>query len=274
LGYSGVTELVDIAKTYTYERDGEIVKWQPKNYEEDYKGVLTLREALVHSRNLATINLVSDIGLPQVVKELKKFGISDIPENLSLSLGTLSMSPLDLAKFYTSFSNEGVQVEPNLIRYIEKGTAVVYEKKEQMRTITQKSQAYIMTSILKDVVERGTGRQARVDGIEIAGKTGTTNNNVDAWFAGYSPTVQTVVWFGNDDNTPMHRIETGGRIAGPAFSLFYQEMLKLYPQMQRKFEVPEGVIEVDINGKKEFFSEISKPPRSDAGTSAEEKLLF
>jgi penicillin-binding protein 1A len=131
-----------------------------------------------------------------------------------------------------------------------------------------------MTSILKDVVERGTGRQARVDGIEIAGKTGTTNSNVDAWFAGYSPTVQTVVWFGNDDNTPMHRIETGGRIAGPAFSLFYQAMLKLYPQMQRKFEVPDGVIEVDINGKKEFFTETSKPPRSDAGASAEEKLLF
>jgi len=274
LGYSGVTELVDIAKTYTYEKDGEIVKWQPKNYEDDYKGVLTLREALVHSRNLATINLVSDIGLPQVIKELKKFGITNIPENLSLSLGTISLSPLELAKFYTSFSNEGVQVEPNLIRYIEKGNSKIYEKKEQTRFITKKTQSYIMTSILKDVVERGTGRQAKVEGIEIAGKTGTTNNNIDAWFAGYSPTIQTVVWFGNDDNTPMHRIETGGRIAGPAFSMFYQEILKLYPQIQRKFEVPDGIIEVDVNGKKEFFSETSKPPRTEAGASAEEKLLF
>jgi penicillin-binding protein 1A len=274
LGYSGVTELVDIAKTYTYERDGELITWQPKNYEDDYQGILTLREALVHSRNLATINLVSDIGLGQVVKELKKFGISNIPENLSLALGTISLSPLDLAKFYTSFSNEGVQVEPNLIRYIDKKEKRVYEKKESSKFITQKTQAYIMTSILKDVVERGTGKQARVDGIEIAGKTGTTNINVDAWFAGYSPTVQSVVWFGNDDNTPMHRIETGGRIAGPAFAMYYKRLIELYPQIQRKFDVPEGIIEVDVNGKKECFSEISKPPRAEAGANAGEKLLF
>ena len=274
MGYSGVTELVDIAKTYTYERDGEVITWQPKNYEEDYEGVLTLREALIHSRNLATINLVSDIGLGQVVKELKKFGMSNIPENLSLALGTISLSPLDLAKFYTSFSNEGVQVEPNLIRYIDKKEKRVYEKKERSKFITQKTQAYIMTSILKDVVERGTGKQARVEGIEIAGKTGTTNSNVDAWFAGYSPTVQSVVWFGNDDNTPMHRIETGGRIAGPAFAMYYKRLIELYPQIQRKFDVPDGIIAVDINGKKEYFSEISKPPRAESKANAEEKLLF
>jgi penicillin-binding protein 1A len=274
LGYSGVTELVDVAKTYTYTKDGEEVNWQPQNYEEDYEGIMTLREALVHSRNLATIGLVSDIGLPQVVRELKKFGMSNIPENLSLSLGTISLSPLDLAKFYTSFSNEGVQIEPNLVKYIEQREKIVYEKQEKSKFITQKTQAYIMTSILKDVVDRGTGKQARVDGIEIAGKTGTTNNNVDAWFAGYSPTIETIVWFGNDDNTPMHRVETGGRIAGPAFSMYYQQVLKLYPQIQRKFEVPDGIIEININGKKECFSEISKPPRTDTGTSAEEKLLF
>lgn len=200
--------------------------------------------------------------------------MSNIPENLSLSLGTISLSPLDLAKFYTSFSNEGVQIEPNLVKYIEKREKIVYEKQEKSKFITQKTQAYIMTSILKDVVERGTGKQARVDGIEIAGKTGTTNNNVDAWFAGYSPTIETVVWFGNDDNTPMHRVETGGRIAGPAFSMYYQQVLKLYPQIQRKFEVPDGIIEININGKKECFSEISKPPRSESKTDAQEKLLF
>jgi penicillin-binding protein 1A len=181
---------------------------------------------------------------------------------------------LDLAKFYTSFSNEGVQVEPNLIRYIDKKEKRVYEKKERSKFITQKTQAYIMTSILKDVVERGTGKQARVEGIEIAGKTGTTNSNVDAWFAGYSPTVQSVVWFGNDDNTPMHRIETGGRIAGPAFAMYYKRLIELYPQIQRKFDVPDGIIAVDINGKKEYFSEISKPPRAESKANAEEKLLF
>ncbi|MDQ1244126.1 MAG: penicillin-binding protein [Campylobacterota bacterium] len=274
LGYSGVTELVDISRTYTYEKDGEEQKWQPKNYEKNYKGILSLREALVHSRNLATINLVNDIGLSQLQKELKKFGIANLPPDLSIALGSITLSPLQLAKYYTSFANSGVQVEPQLIRYIEKGNNTIYEKKEQSRFITEPTQAYIMTTILKDVVERGTGRSARVNGIDIAGKTGTTNNNMDGWFAGYSPTVETIVWFGNDDNSPMHRVETGGRIAGPAFAMYYESLLKLYPQIQRKFEKPEGIIEVDMGGEKEYFSNISKPPRADTEVKAEDTLLF
>lgn len=131
-----------------------------------------------------------------------------------------------------------------------------------------------MTTILRDVVKRGTGRRARAKGIELAGKTGTTNKNVDGWFAGYSPTVETIVWFGNDDNTPMHKRETGGKIAGPAFSMYYENLLKLYPQIQRKFEAPEGIIEVDMNGKKEYFSDTSKPPRVDVEANADDELLF
>ena len=87
-----------------------------------------------------------------------------------------------------------------------------------------------MTTVLRDVVSRGTGRRAKAWGIELAGKTGTTNNNIDGWFAGYSPTVETIVWFGNDDNSPMHRWETGGKISGPAFKYFYDHLIKLYPR--------------------------------------------
>ncbi len=274
LGYSGATELIDIARTYTYEKNGEELKWQPKNYEKNYKGLLTLREALIHSRNLATVNLVNDIGLTQLLREFKKFGIANLPRNMSIALGSITLSPLELAKYYTSFANSGIQVEPHLIRYINRGETTIYEKREQARFITEKTQAYIMTTILRDVVERGTGRRAGVNGIELAGKTGTTNNNIDGWFAGYSPTIETVVWFGNDDNTPMYKRETGGMIAGPAFSMYYENVLKLYPQIQRKFEAPEGIIEVDINGKKEYFSDISKPPRAEAEVNADEMLLF
>ncbi|QOY54426.1 PBP1A family penicillin-binding protein [Candidatus Sulfurimonas marisnigri] len=274
LGYSGATELVDIARTYTYEKNGEELKWQPQNYEENYKGLISLREALVHSRNLATINLVNDIGLRELLREFKKFGIKNLPPDLSISLGTISLSPLELAKYYTSFANAGIQVEPHLIRYIDKKSTTIYEKKEQTRFITEPTQAYIITTILKDVIKKGTGRRARSKGIELAGKTGTTNNNMDGWFAGYSPTIETIVWFGNDDNTPMHIKETGGRISGPAFSMFYQHILRLYPQIKRKFEAPEGIIEVDVNGRKEYFSDISKPPRAEAEVKAEEELLF
>ena len=274
LGFSGATELVDIAKTYKYEKDGEEMKWQPRNYSKNYKGLITLREALIHSSNLATINLVNDIGLSPLLKEFKKFGIKNIPRDLSISLGTMSMSPLQLAKYYTSFSNHGKQMQTNLISSIEKDNSIVYEKVEEFKEITSPAQAFILTSILRDVVNRGTGIRARVRGIELAGKTGTTNNNVDGWFAGYSPTIETVVWFGNDNNSPMDRKETGGRVAGPAFAKFFQNVLKFYPQIQREFEVPEGIIEVEVGGKKEFFSEISKPPRVEAVSDPEGELLF
>ncbi|ADN09924.1 penicillin-binding protein 1A [Sulfurimonas autotrophica] len=274
LGYSGATKLVDIAQTYEYEKNGQEMKWQPRNYEKNYKGLITLREALIHSRNLATINLVNDIGLSQLLKELKRFHFKSLPNDLSISLGTMSMSPLELAQYYTSFSNYGIQVKPHLIASIDQGGSTIYEKQDISYYITAPTQAFIMTTILRDVVRRGTGRRARVRGIELAGKTGTTNNNIDAWFAGYSPTVETVVWFGNDDNTPMYHKETGGRVSGPAFAYYFRNVLKLYPQIKRKFDVPEGIIEVDINGKKEYFSDISKPPRREQEVDPEAELLF
>ena len=274
LGYSGATELIDVARTYKYKKDGEEMKWQPRNYSKNYKGLITLREALIHSKNLATINLVNDIGLNELLKKLKVSGIKDIPNDLSISLGTMSMSPLMLAKYYTQFSNKGIQVQPNLISSIDKNGHTIYEKTYISKFITEPTQAYIMTTILRDVVNRGTGIRARVRGIELAGKTGTTNNNIDGWFAGFSPTIETIVWFGNDDNTPMHRKETGGRISGPAFHKFYQNILKFYPQIQRKFDVPEGIIEVEMDGRKEYFSDISKPPRVDTEVDPQEELLF
>ena len=274
LGYSGATQLVDIAKTYEYEKDGEEMKWQPNNYEHNYKGLIPLREALVHSRNLATINLVTDIGLSKLIKELKKFGFNSLPKDMSISLGSMSLSPVELAEHYTAFSNYGLQVKTHLISSITQRGDEIYTKQAVSKRVSPQTQAFIMTTILRDVVKRGTGRRAQAKGIELAGKTGTTNKNMDGWFAGYSPTTETIVWFGNDDNTPMYHRETGGRIAGPAFSYFYTQMLKLYPQIKREFDVPEGIIETTIDGKKEYFSDISKPPKAKVTPEAEEELLF
>jgi penicillin-binding protein 1A len=274
LGYSGATELIDVARTYEYEKNGETQKWQPKNYEKDYKGLISLREALIHSRNLATINLVTDIGLRTMLKELKRYGIKDLPHNLSLSLGSISLSPLSLAKYYTSFANQGVQVEPKLIRSISNSfeSTISFESKEQ--NITTPQQAFLMTTILQDVVTRGTGRRAAVRGIEVAGKTGTTNKSMDAWFAGYSPTVETIVWFGNDDNTPMRKYETGGRVAGPAFRYYYEQLLAIYPQTKRSFEQVDGIITTTIKGKKEYFTDISKAPLLKLESEDSGELIF
>jgi len=96
-----------------------------------------------------------------------------------------------------------------------------------------------MIDILRQVVTRGTARRARVKGIESAGKTGTTNNYIDAWFCGFTPDIEVLTWFGNDDNTPMRRGETGGRSAGPSFAHFVKNYIELYPQTKRKFDIPE-----------------------------------
>jgi len=134
----------------------------------------------------------------------------------------------------------------------------------------------LITSILEDVVKRGTGRRARVEGLAVAGKTGTTNGYKDAWFCGYSPEIETLVWFGKDNNGKMAK-ETGGKAAGPAFAEFYREYLLLHPEMKREFDVPEGVREVKITAKKsEYFTDISAPPHGAKSDSEalEQELLF
>ena len=186
----------------------------------------------------------------------------------------MSVSPLELAGYYTVFSNKGVELKTHLISSITQGLQTVYQKEKVSYELALPTQSFIMTSILRDVVQRGTGRRAKVRGLEVAGKTGTTNKNVDAWFAGFSPTIETVVWFGNDDNTPMYHRETGGRVSGPAFSKYYEKVLKLYPQIKREFDVPEGIVEVNIDGKKEYFSSISRPPRTEVEVDPQGELLW
>ena len=262
LGYSTASNLVDISRTYEYKSSqNKLKKWQPQNYENNYKGLLTLRYSLVHSRNLATINLVTQMGIDVVYKNLLYFGFENIPYDLSITLGSFGISPLNLSELYTIFSNNGVRVTPYLIESITNNSNVniIFEKKEKY--ISSPEQIFLMTSILKDVVNRGTGRNAKVRNLETVGKTGTTNNNVDAWFCGYSPSIQTLVWFGNDDNKPMRRTETGGRSAAPVFSYFYRHWLQIHPEIKRKFDMPNSIQEHYFNGKMEYFTSTSPIPK-------------
>jgi len=282
-GYSGATKLIDISRTYDYEtqpeedENNETKKWKPKNYENNFKGLITLREALVHSRNLATINLVTDIGINTIKSKLKQeYGIEDLPSDLSLSLGSITLTPETFAGYFTSFANGGELSDLRLINYVEQRDETVWEHAPQVvKRVTEERQAFLMTTILHDVVENGTGRRARTSGIELAGKTGTTNDSIDTWFVGYSPSIETVVWFGNDDNSPLWKKEQGGWTAAPSFGYYYKKLIKIYPQMPRKFEVPEDVIEVTVEGgHKEYFTDISKPPKREVTAEADEELLF
>jgi len=261
LGYSPASQLIDIGRTYDYEINGEEKRWQPKNYGGKFKGIISLRESLIKSRNLATINLVTEVGINEMYKGLENFGITGMPRDLSITLGSFSISPLDLSKAYSAFSNNGIQVTPYMIDSItnSKGETINFEP--ETRYVNSPEQIFLMKSILKDVVVRGTGRRAKVKGLELAGKTGTTNSNVDAWFCGFSPTIQTIVWYGKDNNGPMRRSEGGGTTAAPAFAYFYKKYLEIHPEIQREFNMPDNVKTSYVNGHKEYYTETSPLPK-------------
>ena len=263
MGYSPASPLTDLARTFQYYYKGKPKIWSPKNYERNFKGFIPLREALVHSRNLATINLVSDIGVNTIRKRLAFLDVPHIPRDMSIALGNLGLSPLKMAQIFSVFANKGHMIEPRLVsKIVSKEGAVIYATRpKEIADFTTPQQAYLMTDILKDVIKRGTGRNAQVKGIELAGKTGTTNKNIDAWFCGYSPTIETIVWFGRDNNKPIGRGATGGAVAAPAFAYYYKHLLELYPDTKRTFDIPEGVFVGEYEGKKELYTKISLLPK-------------
>ncbi|MDD3056294.1 MAG: PBP1A family penicillin-binding protein [Aliarcobacter sp.] len=259
-GYNPASQLIDISRTYNYTVGGEQKKWQPKNYGEKFEGIVSLRDSLTQSRNLSTLNLVTDVGINTVTNELKTYGFKDIVDNLSITLGSMSVSLVEFSEAYSIFSNNGTQVKPYIVEQIinQGGQSLTFEP--QTKKLIKPEQTYLMTSILSDVVTKGTGKAAQVSGIELAGKTGTTNDNIDAWFCGYSPSIQTIIWFGKDNNTPMRKSETGGKIAAPVFSYFYKKYLEIHPEITRNFTMPENVYTANINGRSELYTDTSPLP--------------
>lgn len=259
-GYNPASQLIDISRTYNYTVGGEQKKWQPKNYGGNFEGIVSLRDSLTQSRNLSTLNLVTDVGISTVTKELKSYGFKDVQDNLSITLGSMSVSLVEFSEAYSIFSNNGTQVKPYIIEQIvnQSGESLTFEP--QTKQLIKPEQTYLITSILNDVVTKGTGKSAQVPGIELAGKTGTTNDNIDAWFCGYSPSIQTIIWFGKDNNTPMRKSETGGKIAAPVFSYFFKKYLEIHPEITRNFTMPENVYTANINGRNEFYTDMSPLP--------------
>ena len=264
MGYNPATPLTDLSRTFAYNYKGKKKIWSPKNYEHDFKGFVSFREALVHSRNLATINLVSDLGIKTIRDRLAFLDVPHIPKDMSISLGNLGLSPLKMAQIFSVFANKGHMIAPRLVsKVVAKEGAVIYETRpKEIADFTTPEQAFMMTDVLKDVVFRGTGRKARVKGLELAGKTGTTNSNVDAWFCGYSPEIEVISWVGRDDNKPIGKGATGGVMAAPAFAYYFKELLKLYPEMKRKFSKPEGVFLGNYEGREEYYTKYSPLPNT------------
>lgn len=253
-GYSVVSQVADIARSFDM---GNGKEWTPKNYSGGFQGYITLKSAITQSRNLATINLLNDLGLSSVRKQLVDMGFENMPENLSIALGSFGIAPLEFAKFYSMFPNEGETVEPTLIKRVENSFGVTTNYEPQRKQVIKPEQAFLTISLLQNVVNAGTGRNAKIAGIQVAGKTGTTNNNVDAWFCGFTPDVQAIIWYGNDDNSPMKKVEGGGRTAAPVFKKFMEGYMKQYPTLRRAFTQPDGVYKGNYQGSEEFYTDDS-----------------
>lgn len=258
-GLSPASELEDVAREYD---DGSKKKWTPKNAGKKYVGVVSMKEALVWSRNLAAINLMYNLGTKKVADELKSYGLK-VPEVLSVAIGSFGISPLEYARYYSVFASGGVATTPKFINravsFAGKETAFEAEKTE----IFAPEQVYLMVDMMKEVVSRGTGARAKVKGIEIAGKTGTSNDSKDAWFCGYTPELLILVWYGNDDYKPMKSVEGGGRTAAPVFAKFLSEYLAAFPNTKRSFAKPQGVFSGRFKGTEVLYTQTSPIPEEE-----------
>ncbi len=242
--------------------------WEPENYEGDFLGPSTLRTGIVHSRNVMTVRLAQDMGMPLIAEYARRFGIYDnmLPV-LSMALGAGETTVMRMAAGYSVFDNGGKEVRPTLVDRIQNRFGQTIFRHENRTcegcdadswqnqpepTIVDDSQqvldpltAYQMTSMMEDVVRRGTGTTARAVERPIAGKTGTTSDYHDAWFAGFSPDLVAVVFVGFDKPRSLGRGETGGALAAPIFTEFMKAALADKPPIP--FRVPPGITFIPIN---------------------------
>jgi len=227
-----------------YDDPTQELKWKPSNYSEKFYGPTPLRTGLVQSRNVITIKLVQKLGIQAVIQYAKRFGIEEeLPEDLSISLGSMGITPIGLTSAYTVFANLGLRSSPWFIMKVEDREGNVLEQggAELTRSLSEDT-AFIMQNLLRSVVQSGTGWRAKALGRPSGGKTGTTNDMIDAWYMGFTPKVVTGVWVGFDEVAPMGQNETGSRAAAPIWVGFMQKAMADRPVLP--FPAPPPGIEM------------------------------
>ncbi len=233
--------------------------WRPGNDDGKFDGPMPLYRALARSRNLCTVRVAQQMGVEHIIARAKALRLTpDFPATLSISLGAVAVSPLNLAQAYTAFANGGKVSSPRFITSIQGpwGNTIYESQPESVQAITPQN-AYVMSKLLEGVVNFGTGGKARVLGRPIGGKTGTTNDENDAWFIGITPYLVTATYIGYDQLQPMGRGETGSGAALPAYLYYAKEALKAYPPDD--FPKPDGIVFADAGGMSMPFIEGTEP---------------
>ncbi|MEN3188691.1 MAG: penicillin-binding protein 1A [Atribacterota bacterium] len=219
--------------------------WKPQNYEKKFRGAITLREALEGSINIIGIKLLQETGIDKVISYARKMGIkSQLRRDLSLALGTSEVTLIELVTAYCAFANKGMVPEPIAILRVENAKGqILYENKPVLHQALSEDTAYIMARLLEGVIKRGTGRRANIER-PAGGKTGTTEDFIDAWFVGFTPDLTCGIYLGNDDRTPLGPQKTGGIIAAPMFAKVMKEAHRDLPI--HDFVKPNGIVELEV----------------------------
>ena len=236
--------------------------WEPKNYDGTFEGPMTLRKGLAKSKNMISIRILQSVGTRNAQEWITKFGFDEDkhPAYLTMALGAGSVTPMQMATGYSVFANGGMRVQPHMITRVtdHKGKILVDSPPQMVneanRAITPRN-AFVMTSLLQEVTRSGTAAKARValKRDDIYGKTGTTNDSMDAWFAGYHRNLAAVVWIGYDTPRKLGDRETGGGLSLPVWISFMETALKNMPVMDAI--APEGVLYVNGDW---YFEEYAK----------------
>lgn len=226
--YTPTTIVQDVPRAF---RVGDDI-WTPANFDEKFMGPITLRTALEKSRNLVSADIVSRIGVDAAIEYARLMGIkSPLGRNLSLSLGSSEVTPLEITRAYGVFPAKGVLFDSVFVTKItDRFGKVLYdyeaEKAQQAKRAINENSAFVMAHLMKGVIEHGTGYKIKELGRPVAGKTGTSNDQMDAWFVGYTPNWVCGVWVGFDQKKQIGPKETGGVVSAPIWLNFMREFLK------------------------------------------------
>jgi penicillin-binding protein 1A len=228
--------------------------WTPENFTHTYQGRVTLRKALAQSLNVPTVKLLEKIGIDETIQYARKFGIrSPLARYLSLALGSSDVTLFELTSAYTVFANHGTKLGPvSILMITDSSGRVLYTNDALPVQVMRPETSYLITNLLRGVIEQGTAWKARELGRPAAGKTGTTNDYRDAWFLGYTPSLVAGVWVGYDDHRSIGPKETGARVALPIWLAFMKKALA--ERDAEDFSVPEGIIFKQVDPKTGLLS--------------------
>lgn len=244
-GFTPASRIDDSPVSYAIGANGQT--WKPENYDRKFRGPTTLQQALEESINVVTVKVQEQIGLNRTIRVARRFGIvSPLEANLSLALGTSDLTLLELTSAYATLANQGTWLPPTTVRYITDAQGKLLEEHvPEPKEAVAPETAYVITHMMRGVVERGTGQAAKILARPIAAKTGTTNDYSNAWFIGFTPRLATGVWVGYDRPRSLGKDETGSRVAVPIWITYMGKILGNSPR--EDFPVPDKIVFVPID---------------------------